>query len=353
MLLTKNDWLNIVKGATILSTGGGGDLQEAKEVFKEVFKNKKQIPLVKLSELNSNDVVCTAYIAGSVGSFERSTKPLIKAFNCLQEIIKKPIKGILPVEIGPGDIAETVKIASVADLPVIDADFVGKRSSPEVYLETITLRNLPRTPMVISGSNGKTIKILKNKSPQQIEKIVRKFAQDSGGDAFVVGYPLTVKKIKGVVGENTLSLCQKIDNVLSENDNVKKIVALTNGSLLFEGSVTSKIAKDDKGFLTGYIKIKGQNNFKGKVGKIYFKNENLLFWVNDKLILTCPDLICVLDQKTKLGVYNRDIKLKQNVIILGIPSLPIWKTTKGQKLFSPRTFGYNFKPVLLPHTVAR
>lgn len=353
MLLTKKGWINIVLGATVLSTGGGGDLQEAKEVFKQVFKKKKQIPLVKLSELNGDDIICTAYIAGSIGSFERSTKPLIKAFKCLQQIIKKPIKGIVPVEIGPGDIAETVKITATADLPVIDADFVGKRASPEVYLETITLRDLPRTPMVITNKGGKTITLLKDIQPQQIEKMVRKFAQESGGDAFVVGYPLSVKKIIGVVGKNTLGLCQKIGTVLKEKNSVKKIVKLTKGILLFEGSITSKTTKDNKGFLTGFVKIKGQNKFAGKMGKIYFKNESLLFWINDKIVLTCPDLICVLDKKTKLGIYNRDIKLNQNVIILGIPALPIWRTAKGQKLFSPGAFGFNFKPVLLPHTVAR
>src|SRR3989338_3854898 len=204
MKLKKSDWLTIVKGASLLSTGGGGDLTEARTTFSEVFAKIKYVILQRLEKMRPEQIVCTAYIAGSIGSYETNTKPLEKAFAKLSYLLGKPISGILPVEIGPGDIAETVKIAAVNNLPVVDADFVGKRCSPDVFMETITLKNLPRTPLVITNLKGETKVIKKKLSAEKIEKIVRVFAKNSDSACFVVGYPLTVKEVRGVVGSRTL-----------------------------------------------------------------------------------------------------------------------------------------------------
>ncbi|MBI3980936.1 DUF917 domain-containing protein [Candidatus Microgenomates bacterium] len=349
MKLTKSDWITIAKGASLLSTGGGGDLLEARTTYAEVFKINKVVELKKLEELNQTDIVCTAYIAGSIGSFETTTKPLEKAFALLEKLLDKSIAGILPVEIGPGDIAETVKIASVYKIPVIDADFVGKRCSPEVFLETITLKNLSRAPLVITNLKGETKVIKKNLSAEKIEKIVRVFAKNSDSACFVVGYPLTVKEVRGVVGSRTLSLAYSLGKLLQKKNKktLSAILKLTSGRVLFSGKISIVKSNDDKGFLTGTIKIAGTEKFISEKAEIFLKNESLIFWRNELVELSCPDLICVLNSKSLLGIYNRDLQKGEKVIVLGIPALPIWKTNKGLKLFSPKSFGYDIKPVLI------
>lgn len=345
--LTSKDWFDIAKGATILSTGGGGDMVEAKQIFSSVFGKMEKIPLISLDDLKPDDTLCTAYIAGSVGNYERSTKPLIYAFNILVGVIKKPIKGIVPVEIGPGDIAETVKIASIFNIPVVDADFTGGRSSPEVYLEAITLANLSRTPIVMTNKDGKILILRKKSSALEIEKAVRKFARYSNGSAYVVGYPLSVSKVKNIIDSKTITLCQKIGQSVQTKKFLKTVLNFTKGKILFTGSISNIKTRDNQAFLTGYVYIKGNDQYAGKSAKIFLKNECLLLWVDNKLTLTCPDSICIINKRSRLGIYSRDLKINQDVMILGWPSLNIWKTKKGMNVFAPKTFGFKLSSVLL------
>ena len=74
--------------------------------------------------------------------------------------------------------------------------------------------------------------------------------------------------------------------------------------------------------------------------RVWFKNENLMLWVDGKLKACAPDLICMLNTKNVYGTYNRDLAKGNQVTVVGIPALPIWRTKKGKELFGPRAFGF-------------
>lgn len=79
---------------------------------------------------------------------------------------------------------------------------------------------------------------------------------------------------------------------------------------------------------------------------MFIKNEYLLFWINKKIILTCPDLIICTDINN-YPLYNSDISLDKKVKVFGKKCCKLWRTPKGLKLFSPKNFGFNFKNKLL------
>src|SRR3989338_3576613 len=107
-------------------------------------------------------------------------------------------------------------MASRLNLPVLDGDIVGYRASPEVFLETITLKGLKRTPLVIANNKGDVGCLENSNDCIFIEKFLRKFAADSGGIAYVCGYPLKVKDIKGIIGDCSLSFCLKLGKFMKE-----------------------------------------------------------------------------------------------------------------------------------------
>jgi len=47
------------------------------------------------------------------------------------------------------------------------------------------------------------------------------------------------------------------------------------------------------------------------------------------------------------GINNFEDNTGKKVAILAKKAIPIWRTNKGKKLFSPKTLGFNYKQKLL------
>jgi len=79
--------------------------------------------------------------------------------------------------------------------------------------------------------------------------------------------------------------------------------------------------------------------------RVWFKNENLVSWLDGKPFVTCPDSICVVDTKTGLGLSNwgNDFGSGRRVTVFGVKAHELFRTAKGLERFSPRSFGYDIK----------
>jgi len=342
-LLNQNQLKQLVLGSSLLATGGGGSLQSAKKLIKKI----NQPPtLTSLTELKTNDITATVF---GIGGQEKCDP--IKASNLALKTFKtnlnQPIKAIIPVEIGPLAIATAAFIASKTRLKLLDADIVGFRSSPEVFLETISIPNLPRHPSVIANDQNDILILLKTKDIQTTEKIFRDFAITSGGDAIVFGYPLTIKQIKNIVGANSLSFSLNLGKALlklKQNQlTLDQFCQDFQFQQISQGKITSQKTRIQQGFTQGKLVIKTPN---GNLS-IIIKNENIAVIKNNQVLVTVPDLICLLDTNLFSGINNFDNNLNKTVAVLAKPAIPIWRTQKGKALFSPKNLGYNFKQKLL------
>lgn len=344
MQILKQKYLKkIISGANFLGTGGGGTIAEAMPILKEI---KKPVQLVSLNKLNKNDFLCTVFGVGAKQSCD-SVIASKEAFWEFQKVCNKSFSAIVPVEVGTISIATSMLISSNLKIPILDSDIVGMRSSPEVFLETITLANLKRTPCVVCDSKGNKLVIRKEKSPKEIEKQLRKFAVFCGGDAFVAGYPLKVSLLKNVLPDGSITLSKKIGNeILKLKDkkiNLDTFCQTINWQLIDFGTI-KRIKKDSlKGFVKGRYEIESEKN----IWTVIFKNENLVLLKNNKVILTCPDSISLLNLELFEGINNFENNKKKKVAILVKKAIPIWRTEKGKKLFSPKNLGINYRQILL------
>jgi hypothetical protein len=58
-----------------------------------------------------------------------------------------------------------------------------------------------------------------------------------------------------------------------------------------------------------------------------------------------PDLICNLDPKTGDTVFGQGLgayPLNAEVVMVGIPNSPLWRTPEGLEIMGPRHFGFDF-----------
>jgi len=336
--ITREECNEIIVGGTLLGTGGGADPVRGKQLIEKV----QNLNLCSLDELNDDDYVFCIFMIGSSGMEEQSSSGVLLAKQNFFKLCNRSFKGIIPVELGGGALGETLFIANELKLPIIDADVVGGRAAPEVFLETITLRGIARTPLVVANNNGDVASLTNSNDYLFVEKFLRSFATQSGGIAYVCGYPLRVGDIKGVVAEESVTRCMELGKKMTSGK-YEEIASENIFSFIAEGIVTSVTTENLDGFLQGEYTIQsGKDTF-----EITIKNENIICKKNEKTIVTVPDLICLYNLETNEGVYNRDIVLGLKVAILSAPAIPIWRTPEGIKLFSPKNLGFNEETVLL------
>lgn len=337
-IINYDDMLSILKGSTILCAGGGGSFGEALEITKDMESFK----MAFLNEMNGNDMVFTVFAVGNLKAQEEFNYAVIKkSVSKLESMLNIKFNAVIPVEVGPISIVQSAYVASRMNIPLLDADVVGGRSAPEIFLETITLGDINRTPLIAVNDKDEEMILNKKSTSYEIELILREFASRSNGCAYVIGYPMRISEIKNIIEGGTISLCSDIGDLLNSESNVnnfpEKLPLITGCRELFRGKITDLKMNDNNGFSSGEITIqKRKNKF-----KILFKNENIACWFNDKLLLTIPDIICVFSPKDFRGLCNCEIRPNEDVLVLGIPSIDIWKTQKGLSVFNPRMVGFN------------
>lgn len=335
-LLSSEDYENLLIGSKILGCGGGGDPDKARKYLEKLSKSKVQ--MINLEELSEDSKIFTVFMIGSSASEEKTQNIIFNGKNELEKIVGK-VDAIIPVEIGPGAVFEALNYASEFNLPIVDADIVGGRSAPEVYLETITIGKIKRTPMVLVNNDNDVI-ILKNIDDwTRIEKISRMFATISGGYVYAVGYPMKTKNVKKFLVKNSLTKSIVLGNCV-KNKTLREFFEKYGGRVIFKGILRELNKENKDGFLIGDIEIDGKDEFANSELKIWFKNENLVSWLNGKPYVTCPDIIAVTDLEYN-GIYNRDLKVGMEVSVIGMPADEIWSSEEGVKIFNPRIFGFN------------
>lgn len=328
MKLSKQQQRTIIEGSTILGTGGGGRLDSALSTISKL----PPVDLISFDDLKPDDIVITAYGAGGLTKPKNTNKAMNKGIELLQQRLGKPIRAIVPVEIGPYSIAAAFEIANTLKVPVIDGDLVGYRSVPEIFIELVTLANLSRCPLVFGNNEGDIVLLDETSSPEKLEQIIRSFADESLSNTFVLGYPYSKAQLGKCLARGSVSYCQQVKANLE-----------SDFQLVANGTVVDDSKEEVSGFTRGCLTIKANQS----VYRVEFKNEYLVLLCNNEVVVTCPDFICVVDSNTGLGLNNGDDNVGKSVSIYVRPAIEQWRTENGLRLFTPEKLGLDYKQKVL------
>lgn len=343
IILKQKNINNILNGANFLSTGGGGTLANAVRLIAKINTYTK---VVNYNELRSSDIACTVYGIGGKQKCDPVTATK-SALDLFKKIIPGKISALIPVEVGPVSIATCIYLANKLNIPLVDSDIVGLRSSPEIYLETLTLTNLNRTPCAVSDDKGNSMLIYNTENEIFLERILREFAVNCGGLAFVIGYPIKVNKLIKITAGNSITLCENIGEDLrllkARNITLNNFYKKYKLKYIDSGIITKNLMSSKNGFEYGKYLIKSDKfNY-----TVYYKNENIILNKENETILTVPDSIIIFDLKNFNGINNFNNNKNKKVAILGKKAIRIWRTAKGKKLFHPKNLGLNYSQILL------
>ena len=350
--------IDILYGCAILGTGGGGNLKTGINLITKDFQEGKRLFLMDISEIEDEEYIATPYGCGAprqedeemnekFKNFKRLDFPAsILAFKKLEKFLDKKFVAVASTELGGENTAEALHVACQLGIPLIDGDPAG-RSVPELQHSSYFIKNEPITPMAISTNFGEVIIIENILNDFRAEEIVRSIAVASGDEVGVVDHPICGKNIKNAIIPNAISYAEKIGKIIrnsKENHEIveERIIKEIESKMLFKGELDKVIWEPKGGFNIGNIYLKGVDKYKGETYRIWFKNENIVSYKNDKLDASVPDLICMIDQNGD-PITTPNFKDKMIMVILGLPSPEIWKTAKGLEIFGPKSFGFDFE----------
>ncbi len=336
-ILRENDIKNILYGATFLGSGGGGALGDGLRLLSDAAKQKKvELELLGVNEMKNNEyAVMVAGIGAPKAMEEKNFGPEAGyAYEAMEKVAffsGKELKYLMAGELGGFNTMVPMYVSILKGIPFIDGDGNG-RAVPELATGLYPMYDIPPTPLVLAGGNGDTIIVfLKNPMDHKsAETIARHVCMAYGMSAAFCTWTVNSQDITEKLAPDSITGAQKIGEAImaSKNDGsdiLKKLQKEVNCRELCRGRIIKIEVKTEGGFDFGTTILEGIGGSGSSTYYIDFKNENLLVRDNSgKVLLTVPDLICLLDLNTMEPLTNASTKEGMEIAVYGVSAPGNW-----------------------------
>ncbi len=351
---------DFVRGCTFYGTGGGGSPDYGYGILSRVLKEKRRIPLFDPDSIADDDWTVCAYGMGSIAprtpeileemkrlslTRVKVAYKLVEAIRELEKFAKVRVNVVVPLEIGGANTPDPVASAAHMGIRAVDGDYSGGRAIPEIVQTAPHIAGKRMNPLSSVDEWGDRVLLedsVNNLVAEKIGKLVSILA--FGNLAGNATYLLKGSEMKKLVTPGTVSRAATAGRVIREareegREIARDVVKSSGGYLLFEGTITKKDERDQDGYYWGSNEVKGTGEFSSHVFKYWFKNENHLTWMDGKLHVTSPDIICVIDSRTGEPITNPASKVGDGVSLIGHRSAERFRSPKALEVLGPRHFG--------------
>ncbi len=353
--LSHQDLEDILYGAAIFGTGGGGELSEGLAMIDDALSKGKEFKMVTLDEAPQDALVCTPYMLGAISALPadqehlyerlpRSAEPsILAAYRRFEEYLGREFYGTISCELGGSNTATAFYAAAMSGAYIIDADPAG-RAVPEITHSTYYIEGLPAAPIVLANEFGEAIICENVIDDARAEHIVRALSMVSRNDIAAIDHALEIREIRDAVIPGAISMALEMgrswrEASVSGLDAAAVIADKGAGFVAFRGTIEASDWKTEDGFTIGNLSISGVDGFADDIYRIWLKNENMIGWLNDKVHATIPDMICLIDTVTGAPVTNPNYYEGQNVAVVILPAPAPFTTPKGLAAFGPAYVG--------------
>jgi hypothetical protein len=227
---------------------------------------------------------------------------------------------------------------------MVDADGMG-RAFPELQMAIPAMIGVTAYPMAIADEKGNSA-IISTINNHWTETLARTLTIDMGCSAMIALYPMTGRQVKDGAVLGSITTIERIGRSLREahanhHDPVEAVRAVTDGAVIWRGKISDIQRRTETGFARGDATIAGLGEHEGESLHISFQNEFLIARTPDRVLITTPDLITLLDAETGHPITTEELRYGFRVVVLAIPCDPRWRSEEGLRLTGPRYFGYD------------
>lgn len=339
---------SLATGASILGSGGGGAPYIFHLSLQKLYAEGKRVNLIDPSKLADDNMVAVVTMMGSplVGQ-ERLADAEVgaKALRAMEDYLGRRFSAVMTMEVGGGNAFQPLLVAAVTGLPVVDADAMG-RAFPEAQMNSFAIADLPMFPLSIADIRDNEVLVTRAASSKWLERIGRKVCAELGSVAATCKAPRTGAEVKAHAILHTTSRAIALGHEVrrarsAHEDPVAATLAVANGKLIFRGKVSDVQRHATEGFLRGVARVDGIDGDRGAAFEVAFQNEFAIGWRDGTVVVTTPDLICLLDSESGEAIGTESLRYGQRVSVIALPASPVLRTPKGISHVGPRAFGHD------------
>ena len=348
--LTHSDVDDMCLGATLLGTGGGGDPYVAKLVVDQAISDFGPVTLLDPAELPQDGLVLTVAIIGAptviLEKIPAGTE-FIGAVNALSSYLGAKPVALMPIEAGGLNTLLPIATAAEMGLPVIDADSM-RRAFPQIEMTVFTLAGIKATPLSIADEKG-NLCVFETNTNLTAEKLARGAVIQLGLANAISCYPMTVGQIATHGIQKSMTYCIELGRRLAavqrgENDAFAQFLEFAEAEVLFTGKIVDVERRTTEGFARGTAVIESLANPESTM-RIEIQNENLIAFEDGHVVVSVPDLICLLDLETAAPITTETLGFGQRVNVIGMPCATEWHQPGMLDVVGPKAFGYDVEYV--------
>ncbi len=339
---------SLAVGAWILGTGGGGSPYYALLNLRRLYRQGVVVPLLDPLDLADDDLVAVVSNMGAplVGQ-ERLTDPAptARAVRMMEAYLGRRFRAVMSVEIGGNNALQPFLAAALLDLPVVDADAMG-RAFPEAQMTSFAIHDLRPDPLTLADVRDNGVIVSRAASWTWMERLSRRACVEVGSIAATCKAPRTGREVKDCAILHTTTKAIRLGAAVraarrAHRDPVQAVIDAEGGRLLFTGKVLDVARRTTEGFLRGRAVLEGLDEDRGRRFELAFQNEFAVGWLDGRPRVTTPDLICVMDAVSGEAVGTEVLRYGQRVKVVALPAPPVLTTPRGLEHVGPRAFGYD------------
>lgn len=342
--LHEDDITPLATGAWILGSGGGGSPYDGWLNLNALYRGGVAIDLVDPGELGDDDLVAVVSTMGApLAGQERLADPELSAapVRALADWLGRRFQAVMAVEIGGGNGIEPFLVGATLNLPVVDADAMG-RAFPEAQMTSFAIHDLAMFPLALGDVRDNTVIVARAASWQWMERLSRAVTTALGSTAPTAKAPRSGREVKAFAIHGSVSRAIRIGRAVRDAqgrlaDPVAAVIDSEGGRLVFTGKVSDVRRRTSEGFLRGRAVLEGAGTF-----EVDFQNEYLIGRHDGVPVVMTPDIICLMDVESGEAVGTETLRYGQRIAVVALPVPAILTTQRGLELVGPRAFGYDF-----------
>jgi uncharacterized protein len=347
--LTADDIEALAVGAWILGSGGGGSPYHGLLNLRRLYRDGARVSLMAPEDLADDDDVAVVSMMGAPLVMQErlvDSRQIARAVEAMQDHLGRKFRAVMAIEIGGGNGMQPLMAAAHLDIPVVDADAMG-RAYPEAQMTSFAVAGLTPAPLTSVDPRGTEAIISRAASWKWMERASRKLCTEFGSIAATCKAPRSGADVKRWGIPHTTSQAIRLGEAVHtarrrHEDPIEAILQAERGKQLFSGKISAVERRTTEGFLRGRTTVQGLGDHRSSRAEIEFQNEWLVLWRDGVPIASTPDLICVIDNDSGEAIGSETIRYGQRVTVIALPSPAIFLTPAGLAYVGPRAFGYDF-----------
>ncbi|GAA1726422.1 DUF917 domain-containing protein [Microbacterium paludicola] len=311
----------LASGCALLGSGGGGVTTHLELIARSAAW---PVELADVDDLDPATPCIAAAFAGSTMVLtERlpGVEPFAPLIAAVERWVGRHVPALCSFEIG--GMNGLTGLVAAGGRTLVDADCMG-RALPRIDQVSLVVDGVPG--LVFATTTGAGVTLVESTRPDDVEALVRAALQQAGGTGAVVVGGFTVGDLRRHAMPGMLSRALELGRAFlaARERPLDAFAEALGGRLLAAGRIHAAQAGATDPQVQSF-EIAGPD---GAVHRLVTRSETLALVTDGALVGAAPDILAVVDARTRAILEVPQLKLGQHVAVVQVPVSDWWRASR-------------------------